>query len=129
MSKFSAALKGLLDDTNLFSREDWAEVLGIPSLMIEMWVQDKAVPPGNYLNMLVKTLETSLGTPEEPLEVFRSMALLRATEVSPLGMRMLPTVMEYMNRPFPETVRKLEPLSSPRSGVLIYCELGRDPIQ
>ena len=123
MSQFAAALKRILDDTEIFSREDWSEILGVPASMIQMWVDDKNLPRASHLGMILTTLEISAGIPEEPLEEFKAMASLRATEVSPFGVRMLPTVMEYINRPiFGDLARKLGPLSVKEQEELLLQE-------
>jgi hypothetical protein len=124
MSEFSKALKDLLDDTNLFNRTEWSYFLfgfnfkakGIET--IQNWIDDKDIPRPMNLTMIIINLSSTsvadfvtsgiqmaikgnqpnldLGCKE--LKAFGEMAKKRATDVSPFGKRMLPTVAEYMSR-------------------------------
>src|SRR3712207_1433798 len=98
-SIFAAVIKALLDETNLFNRREWAEFLGVTESAISQWVGDKTIPRPDLLYMIVDVLEQSTDIPEAPLESFKDMARRVATEVSPHGRRMLPTVWAYMTRP------------------------------
>lgn len=119
-NSFASALKGLLDDTGLFERREWAKVLGVKVAAIEDWLAERSIPRSSQLNMLVTVLEHSSGIPPEPLHVFAQMAALRATLVSPFGSRMLPTVGEYMKRPiFSELSSRLAKLSAEEQGRLL----------
>ena len=99
MSLFSNALKSLLDETNLFDRSSWAEFLGVTESKIESWVQDEDIPKPYRLSMVVLALERSSNIPIEPLGEFYRISKMNSMEVSPHGVRMLPTVNEYYNRP------------------------------
>lgn len=110
-SQFATALAALLDQTNLFSRAEWAGVLGVSAPAISQWVGDKTIPRADNLHMIVITLERSTDVPEGPIAAFKEMARCPATKVSPHGKRMLPTVWEYMTRPaFSELSNKLAKL-------------------
>jgi hypothetical protein len=110
-SAFALSLTELLDNTNLFDRREWSEVLGVTEPAISQWVGDKTIPRPDNLHMIVITLERSSGVNRAPLRSFKSMAQLKATEVSPHGKRMLPSVWEYMMRPaFSELSGKLAKL-------------------
>ena len=98
-SLFAAALEGLLDETGLFSRAEWGEVLGVSQPAISQWVKDRTIPRADNLSMILLTLERSSEIPTGPLDNFRKIAELPAIEVSPHGRRMLPTVDAYMTRP------------------------------
>jgi hypothetical protein len=111
-SQFAIALIGLLDRTNLFERYEWAELLSVSEPAISQWVGDKTIPRPENLYMIVATIQQSSGVPEAPLAIFKTMAQRIATEVSPHGKRMLPTVWEYMMRPaFSELASRLAKLS------------------
>jgi len=108
MSLFTDALKGLLDDSNLFSREEWAEYLFIKVIngtnnkgphTIEEWLREESLPKPHDLSMIVLVIERSSDTNKEPLVAFNQMSALPARTVSKFGKRMLPTVFEYMHRP------------------------------
>lgn len=95
-SLFAAALKNLLDDTTLYDRAEWADYLLISEAAISQWLHDKTVPRPDLLYMIYDTLAMTDGVPREPLAAFELVAKRPATEVSPLGSRMTPTVWEYM---------------------------------
>lgn len=108
MSLFSESLKSLLDDNDFFSRSEWAQYLTIKEEKINKWLSDEEIPSSHKLLMILTTLEHSSDVDKKPLAKFHEMSLMKATEVSPLGALMLPTVMEYTRRPiFSELASKL----------------------
>lgn len=133
MSPFAEALKRLLNDTIDYTREDWVEYLFVLVVgerdykrkrlnLIESWLRDEALPSPSQLYMIwLVTSERYTSPATGPsTEAFRQMANRRATEVSPLGNRMLPTVWEYMKRPiFCELSSKLAKLSPEEKGKLL----------
>jgi energy-coupling factor transporter ATP-binding protein EcfA2 len=99
-SPFAEALTGLLDNTQLFQRREWASLLGIKESAISQWLSEETIPKATNLNMVFVTVERASDADKGPLETFRQMATLPALEASPRnGKRMLPTVWEYMKRP------------------------------
>lgn len=98
-SMFAERLKSLLDDTNLFDRKSWSQLLHVSENDINAWVTDWGIPRSSHLNMIWITLERSTNIPQEPLARFKQMAEMYADDVSSMGMLMLPTVWEYMKRP------------------------------
>ncbi len=100
-SPFAEALEGLLDATELYTRREWAKLLGIKDSAISQWLSEETIPRASNLNMIYVTVEKASDAAKEPLEVFRKMAAdLPALEASPKnGRRMLPNVWAYMKRP------------------------------
>jgi len=109
MSLFTEALRDLLDETNLFTRKEWAEFLFVKVIggppresgeeRINKWLTEEGLPRSSDLSMICIALEESSDVTKEPLEKFKQMANIPARKVSKFGKRMLPTVWEYMNRP------------------------------
>jgi hypothetical protein len=122
MSPFATALKSLLDDTNLFNRKEWGQVLFLNKgeEKIEQWLKDEDIPRAHSIHMLITVLEHSSDVPQEPVDKFMEMAQLRATDVSPHGARMLPTVKEYTYRlTFCELSNKLAKLDKEEQAKLL----------
>jgi hypothetical protein len=97
-SEFARALTSLFDDTGLFTRKEWADLIGVSPSAVSQWLSDATVPRADHLYMIFDTLKGS-DVPQQPLDNFRRMAELPAITVSPHGKRMLPTVWAYMTRP------------------------------
>ena len=99
-SLFAQSLKGLMDETDLFTRPEWAKLLSvITEEDLENWVSDRSIPMKANLFVLVNTVLWSDVKNEEPLAAFDRIKDLPATEVSPLGRFMRPSIAEYMNSP------------------------------
>src|ERR1043166_8242176 len=127
-SIFATALTGLLDETELFERADWADLLGVSESAISQWVTDKTIPHADHLYVIFATLKGSDIPSEEPLNYFRQIAQLQATEVSPNGRRMLPNVWAYMTRPaFDDLSRKLVNLSPSEQEELLESMFLKGP--
>lgn len=99
MSIFSEVLKGLLDDTQIFSREDWATVLGVEESAIASWVQDEALPPAIVLRSIVRVVKRLDGVKEEPVRKWSAIVDLPAREVTPFWQEMGKDTGNYMVRP------------------------------
>ncbi|MES3005206.1 MAG: hypothetical protein V4690_03830 [Patescibacteria group bacterium] len=111
-SPFAVALKKLLDETQYFSRPQWARFLSVPEEKIEDWVSDRALPVSHIMKVIVEILEATTGT-KKALKDFEEMSSMSSTEVSPFGEFMSPTVQEYLNVSlfvsYPERLRTLSP--------------------
>lgn len=108
LSRFATALRALLD-SGVLRRVEWAEVLGVTESAISQWVNDSAIPQPKHLRAIIGTILADRRVPSEPLEAFERLAQQPATEVSPNGDRMLPTIEQYMVRPVREGfLRSLE---------------------
>jgi hypothetical protein len=119
-SLFAETLKGLFDETNLFDRKDWSEFLGSSEQKIQNWLEDREIPRPDHLFMIIEVLKNSDGVRREPIKRFETVSTQRATEVSPFGKLMLPTVKEYMERPaFSDLSSQLAKLSSEDQGKLL----------
>lgn len=103
-SPFALALERLLDETNFFDRTRWASYLRIKPPSISQWVHDKTVPRPDILYMIWHTLDITADVPEEPMQLFAEIARRPASEVSPHGGRMEPTVWDYMTRSSAEEI-------------------------
>ena len=97
-SEFASTLKDMLDATELFSRKEWALVLGVTEEVIAEWVADISVPTPYNLFMIIATIERSIIPSKKVLDLFLEMSDRPAIEVSPHGNQMLPTVREYCSR-------------------------------
>jgi hypothetical protein len=125
--EFRTALLGLLDKTGLLDRRGWSIVLGVSESAISQWVGGKTIPRPIHLKMVLATLKRSTNVPLEPLRDFEIMARKPATNVSPLGGRMLPTVAEYMSRPINSDLsRTLAKLSPERQEEHLRTELRQE---
>ncbi len=111
--EFSQALEGVLDNTEMFRRHEWAELLGTTEEVIRYWITGTDIPRSSHIFMIMSTLQNSTNIPLEPIDAFMAMAKKPALDVSPKhGGLMLPTVDEYMNRPtFSELGNTLAKLS------------------
>ena len=97
-SLFAAALARLFDETEFYTRPQWARFLGVPAGSLQEWTQDLAAPRGDLLRMIIDILQSRGGTVAiEALSRFATIAERPATEISPLGELMLPTVSEYIH--------------------------------
>ena len=96
-SPFAVALKGLLDDTDFFTRDQWLTFIGCPKEnVIDLWLSDKALPYADRLYMIVDLLEMR-AVPQAPVKAFKDLYERPASEISPLGEKMGATLSDYMN--------------------------------
>ena len=56
-SPFAEALEGLLDATELYTRREWAKLLGIKDSAISQWLSEETIPRASDLNMIYVTVE------------------------------------------------------------------------
>ena len=100
---FVKAIKGLLDDTNTFTRPQWANLLDVSVSEINRWLSHKEIPRSDHLTMIFSILEMHENkVPQEPISFFKEIANYPADKVSIHGEKMLPTVWEYMQKPVVE---------------------------
>src|SRR5262245_41501991 len=52
-SRFAAALRALLDETGIFTREEWSDVLGVSTAALSQWVNDSTIPRATSLRSLL----------------------------------------------------------------------------
>ena len=131
MSLFADTLRALMGCID-YSREDWLEYLFIRVIgetdfrkkhlkRMDAWLADDALPRPHDLNMvwlLAKDRYAKESVAER--EAFHRMALMRATEVSPLGNQMLPCVWVYMRRlAFDALTSRLAKLNQQERGALL----------
>lgn len=99
MSIFSKALKGLLDDTEVFTRKDWATVLALEETEIMSWVLDKALPTPETLRSIVHVVKTLDDVKEDPLRKWTAIVERPSREVTPFWKQMGKDVANYMVKP------------------------------
>lgn len=98
-SQFAVSLERLLDQTGLFTRDEWAQFLRISAPAISQWVNDHTIPEPDRLNMILSVLRESDDVPKEILVEFDQLALRPSVEISPHGERLDATLKEYMLQP------------------------------
>jgi transcriptional regulator with XRE-family HTH domain len=98
-SLFANVLTHLLDRTDLFTRQEWAEFLKVTPAAISQWVNDKTIPSPELLRMIVSVLRESDGVPAQLLSEFDRVAQLPSAEISPHGDRLDRTLADYLLRP------------------------------
>jgi len=97
VSEYARTLQSLLDDSNIFSRQDWSKIFYID---IDKWVKEEVLPRPYQLHMTYDMIENSSKADQEPLKIFKEMAQRPSTKVSEkYGKLMLPSVWDYMHRP------------------------------
>jgi hypothetical protein len=101
-SPFAIALARLLDDTQLLTRQQWAELLDVSPAAISQWVNDKTIPRPEVLRMLIDAVEESFPPPTEIIGEFKEITRRPATEVSPNGERLGASVGHYVVKPLLE---------------------------
>lgn len=82
MSKtvFTTCLKALFDDTNLFSRKEWSDILGFSQSHIEEWVSGTLFPSPGILRMIVDAVDSSFNAEQKPLDEFKNLYEKRLPE-------------------------------------------------
>jgi hypothetical protein len=78
------ALGRALDDTGLFNRDEWAEVLGVTVQRIDSWLASEGFPEPHHLSMVELALSRSVLQNVEPLDALHKMAQKSLEEVTPL---------------------------------------------
>ena len=117
MSIFAKALANLLDNTNLFTRREWAKFAGVTEDKIEGWLKDEDIPRPYTLSLITLCLKNCSDVNQSPVIEFEKISELRSTLVSPYGDRMLPTIKEYYSRPiFSDISSKLAKLTLEEQG-------------
>ena len=84
ISPFASMLLRLLDETELFSRSGWGDVLSARESMFDCWVNDVLCPPADKLRGLVGTVIHADGN-EDILAAFFELCRTPSRQVSPLA--------------------------------------------
>ena len=105
-SEFATVLSRLLDNTQIFTRNEWSEELSVTSPAISQWVNDKTLPRPEVLRKIVGLVKAR-GTPQVALILreFQTMAQKPSSEVSKLFNRSHSkgdSISEYMLKPLVE---------------------------
>src|SRR5712691_1572792 len=99
-SKFAATLALLIDDSGLFERKEWAEILGVSTAAISQWINDHTLPMPEHLRMIVSTARRhGKAVKPEILAAFDELAQGPAAEISPFADRIGTSLNAYMTRP------------------------------
>ena len=123
-SPFAAALVRLLDDTNLMTRQQWAELLDVSPAAISQWVNDKTIPRPEVLRMIIDALEENTKMSPHVGE-FREISRRPSAEVSPNGDRMSPSIGHYVVKPLLEGfLRNLSGLDFEAQESILYQASG-----
>ncbi|MGE3336021.1 MAG: ATP-binding protein [Rhodospirillaceae bacterium] len=110
-SPFATTLKELIEDTEIFSRSEWATTLGVTRAAISQWTTDKTVPRPRTLRSLIEVVRRYRGDDDDHLKSFLSLVDKPAHEVSPHGDRLGITVGRYLVSPVLEgLLRQLDTL-------------------
>lgn len=131
-SDFARALKGLLDETGVFSRKQWAELLDVSQSAISQWVNDRSIPQPELLRMVIDVLKDTDGVPRNILEDFQVIATASSRSVSPHGHRFGRSVADYLVSPLRDAfMASLDALPAERKeDVLISCaSLSREVLR
>lgn len=99
-SPLARTLKALLDDTNMFKRDDWAVFLGVTPGALSQWVSDRTIPRPSTLRMLVGLLRERAGVSPKPLQDFTELLSKPSSVVSPKHANKIGrTLQDYLIRP------------------------------
>jgi len=111
-SEFARALAALLDDTNVMTRDRWAEQLEVTTQAISQWVNDATVPRPEKLRLILGYFREASDQRAMLRDSFVKMATKPASEVSPNAERFGASVSEYMLAPLYRGFRRrYEPLT------------------
>ena len=96
-SQLATILERLLDETELFTREQWAVYLHVTQSSLSQWIHDKTIPKAQYLVMIVDILRASIHTPLGILDDFDRIAQMPSSHISPHSARLGNMLLDYMN--------------------------------
>ena len=106
-SKFAAVLRVLLDDTDIFTRDEWADALGVTTPALSQWVNDHTLPRASTLRSLLDIVRRYKGPSHPTLRAFDELSEHPAEDISPHGDRMRPTLGHYVVRPVLEGFQRV----------------------
>lgn len=125
-SPFSTGLKGLMDQTGLLSRAEWAYMLNVSGAAISQWLNDKHAPKAKHLSLVVdfiKNRADSLDSNAKDLLVdFELMGRKPIQIVSPIHdkFKECKTIGEYLLKPrFNQLTSLLGRLDSSMTGSIL----------
>src|ERR1041384_488175 len=95
MGRFATAIRSLLDDTNLFTRAQWATFLGLSEAALSQWVHDKTIPRPAVLWMMLGVLQEGDDVRREPLDAFFALLDIPSGELSRHSSRIGTTLGQY----------------------------------
>lgn len=102
-SEFAQLLRRLLDETDIFSRSQWAEFLNVSTSAISQWLNETTVPRPELLRMILDLVRSVDNAPQGLLQEFDEMAAKPAAAVSTRhGKKFGESVNAYLIRPLLE---------------------------
>lgn len=128
-SLFAGALRELLDDTGVLTREEWARTLGVTKQAISQWVNDRTIPRPDVLQGILDFFVDARGRKKDIVDRFTQLARMDSREVSPHAERLGPTVGDYLLEPLMRGFfRNFNPLPAIYKAEVLYraSELCRD---
>jgi len=113
-SIFAKALQDLLDDTNIFSRREWADLLRVSEETLNAWVSDLSLPRPDHLGRIVLCI-TEYDVPQGKAIAFKALFQRPFKEISHAAKKGIPiyflvkgkseddiTLDDYINTPLAE---------------------------
>lgn len=127
-SIFAVALQSLLDDTNYYSRTEWAKFLGISTPAISQWVNDKTLPRPDLIRMILDVLgATENKNTTIIVSNFQDLMDEPSENISPLGARLGFSLKDYLKAgSFVRFGRQLRGLTPEEQISLIRSEIGSE---
>lgn len=109
-STFAQALQRLLDETNLWNRNEWSDLLAVDLATIENWLADQAFPNSTNLFMIFTSVATRHNLlelePEPAVVAFERLLRQPISQISPVqpdsdrpGVSADLTLLEFMALP------------------------------
>jgi transcriptional regulator with XRE-family HTH domain len=112
-SPFARILSRMLQESRLYTLVEWGDILGVRQSAISQWLHDKTLPRPEPLRMIQRVLEEHTDVPVDILADFEELINQPATDISPHGSKMGPTLGHYLIKPdweaFERCVRPLSP--------------------
>ncbi len=96
-SLFANVLSQMLYTSHAIEYDSWQFFLGVTEDQIDDWLFDRDIPMPEHLRMIYEEIEFAKYANKEPLSEFFKICNLRPIDVSPHGLRMLPSIWQYMN--------------------------------
>lgn len=112
-SPLARSLSRMLQESGLYKLVEWGDILGVRQSAISQWLHDKTLPRPEPLRMIQRVLEEHTDVPVGILADFEELINQPATDISPHGSKMGPTLGHYLIKPdweaFERCVRPLSP--------------------
>lgn len=100
-NELASAIRQLLDHTSTFTREEWAQVLGVAHESVNAWCENDAVPAAPVLRMIIDIVRQVGFVRELPLQRFLLLRERPLSEITPLAQVMDAQSLSHYLRPHP----------------------------